>query len=125
MVGQWQVNLGAGIPNCFVYGSGSRSFVASLPPISALEVTGTQVFYFRAVVTSSAGMNAKTPLAKLLDKTIWNPRPGICLLTYCTNTNSTAGLLGVGVLEGGRYISRPDSRCAPGGRQDLRRRTEV
>jgi hypothetical protein len=60
----------------------SRSFVGGVfTSISALEVTTAQVFYFRAVVTSGAEMKMKekTPPTKLLDETLWNPRPEIDL----------------------------------------------
>jgi hypothetical protein len=60
-----------------------RIFLHDIPTvlhISPVGVTAAQVLYFRAAVISSTEMEVKTTsLAKLLDKTIWNPRPEIDL----------------------------------------------
>jgi hypothetical protein len=47
-----------------------------------MYLLSAQVFYFRAVVTSSAEMRAETSPTKLPDKTIWNPRPDIDLGSF-------------------------------------------
>jgi hypothetical protein len=46
--------------------------------------------YFRAVVTSSAEMEAKAFPAKLLDKTFWNPRPEIDLASRAVSGESNS-----------------------------------
>ena len=65
----------------------SRSFVGEvLPFISALEVA----FLFP---TSSAEMKGKTSPTKLLDKTIWNPRPMIDLASRAVSDKSKSEVL--------------------------------
>jgi hypothetical protein len=55
-----------------------------------LEAMAAQVFYFRAVVTSIAEMKVNTPLTRLLDKSIWNPRPEIDLALRAVSDESSS-----------------------------------
>jgi len=74
-----------------------RSFVGgAFTFISALEGTAAQVFYFRAVVTTSTEMKAKASLTKLLGKTIWNPRPEIDVASWAISYESNSFRLFLG-----------------------------
>jgi hypothetical protein len=54
--------------------SRARALLFFVPPLF-FSLVPPSLSYFRAAVTSSAEMKVKTPPTKLLDKTIWNPRP--------------------------------------------------